>query len=320
MDRRKHLSLLVVRGDGTRVVRINIPRRLPAVIFACLTVVAIVVGGLVGDWWSMRTRMREVGGLFREVDAQRATIGGFNRRMADLQKEIASWRELHARIWEPFGPDAVPKGRGTGIGGPRIGDGRMAGLSIEMGVPKWLPGPQGSGRPSGAEAPHGIAGSEEIDRLAETVLEEGESLRALERLISRARKALASLPSRWPVRGAVNSEFGSRQSPWTKSGELHSGIDIGAERGTPVHAPAAGTVTFAGTHAEYGLAVVVDHGEDLRTIYGHLSKASVAVGQQIARGTELGLTGNSGRSSGPHLHYEILVKNRPVNPRAYFWE
>ena len=220
--------------------------------------------------------------------------------MADLQKEVASWRELHARIWEPFGPDAGTKGRGTGIGGPR---------SVDM---------EGLDRAPHAAQRSGIAASEELDRLAETVLQEGESLRALERLISRAGKALASLPSRWPIRGAVNSEFGSRQSPWTQRGEVHSGIDIGAERGTPVHAPAAGTVSFAGSHGEYGLTVVVDHGEDLRTIYGHLSKISVKSGQQIARGAELGLSGNSGRSSGPHLHYEILVKNRPVNPRAYF--
>ena len=310
MDRRKHFSLLVVRGDGTRVVRFNVPRRLPFVILACVTVVVMVLGAMIGDWFWTRTRIREASGLFREVDAQRATISGFNRRMADLQQEIASWRELHARIWEPFGPDAAPKGRGTGIGG----------RSIDMGAPTWPPSPQRSGRPGGAVAPLEITGSEELDRLAETVLQEGESLRALERLISRAGKALASLPSRWPVRGAVNSEFGNRRSPWTTSGELHSGIDIGAERGTPVHAPAAGTVAYAGTHAEYGIAVMVDHGDDLRTIYGHLSKVSVAPGQQIGRGDQLGLSGNTGRSSGPHLHYEILVKNRPVNPRAYFWD
>lgn len=294
MDRRKHLSLLVVRGDGTRVARFNVPRRLPFMILVGGAVLAVVLGALVGDWWWTRARIREVSGLFREVDAQRATISGFNRRMADLQQEIDSWRELHARIWEPFGPDAAPKGRRTGIGGPRTGGEAAASLSSP--------------------------GSEEIDRLAETVLQEGERLRALERLISRAGKALASLPSRWPVRGAVNSEFGNRRSPWTKSGELHSGIDIDAERGTPVHAPAAGTVAFAGTHAEYGLAVIVDHGDDLRTIYGHLSKVSVAPRQHIARGDQLGLSGNTGRSSGPHLHYEILVRNRPVNPRAYFWD
>jgi murein DD-endopeptidase MepM/ murein hydrolase activator NlpD len=293
LDQRKRFSLLVLRGDGARVFRLNVPRRLPLAILAVATVGIAAIGVLAGDWWLTRTRMREAGGVLREVDAQRATIAGVNRRLAELQKEIESWRELHARIWEPFGPDAAPKGRSTGIGG--------AGATLP-------------------DRPSGLASSEDLSRLTEVVLQEGESLRALERLISRAGKALASLPSRWPVRGAVNSEFGGRQSPWTKSGEFHSGIDIAADRGTLVLAPAAGTVSFAGTHAEYGLTVMLDHGEDLRTIYGHLAKVSVALGQQIARGVELGRTGNSGRSSGPHLHYEILVNGRPVNPRAYFWD
>ena len=293
MDHRKRFSLLVLRGDGARVFRLNFPRRLPLAILAAATVGIAAIGVLAGDWWLTRTRMREAGGVLREVDAQRATIAGVNRRLAELQKEIESWRELHARIWEPFGPDAAPKGRSTGIGG--------AGATLP-------------------DRPLGLASSEDLSRLTEAVLQEGESLRALERLISRAGKALASLPSRWPVRGAVNSEFGGRQSPWTKSREFHGGIDIAADRGTPVLAPAAGTVSFAGTHAEYGLTVMLDHGEDLRTIYGHLAKVSVALGQQIARGVELGRNGNSGRSSGPHLHYELLVNGRPVNPRAYFWD
>jgi hypothetical protein len=320
LDRRKHFSLLVVRGDGTRVLRLSFPRRLLLLILAGVAVVVAASGVLIGDWWLTRVRIYEVGGLIREADAQRATISGLTGRIAGLQKEIASWRELHARIWEPFGPDAAPRGRGTGIGGAR---------TDYMGGPERAPqAPRRSDRPGEAgtvlgmlpEARGRVGVAEELERLGEIVLREGESLRALERLISRAGKALASLPSRWPVRGSVNSEFGGRPSPWTRSGEFHSGIDIGAERGTPVHAPAAGAVVFAGTHAEYGLTVMVDHGEDLRTIYGHLSKITVALGQQVARGGQLGLTGNTGRSSGPHLHYEILVKNRPVNPRAYFWE
>lgn len=294
MERHRQFSLLVVRADGGRVFGLTFPLRLPLVIAAGVIVVASALGLLAGDWWFMRTRHDEVGGLFREVEAQRATIAGFNRRVAELQGEIANWQELHARIWEPFGPDAAPRGRSTGIGGART-----------------TPPDRRTDR---------AASSDDLGRLAEAVLEEGESLRALERLISRAGKALASLPSRWPVRGVVNSEFGGRQSPWTKSGEFHGGIDIAADRGTPVLAPAAGTVSFAGTHAEYGLTVIIEHGQDLRTIYGHLSKVIVTSGQAIARGGELGLTGNSGRSSGPHLHYEILVNGRPVNPRAYFWD
>ena len=294
MNRGARFSLVLVRGDGARVLRLSFPRRLPIIVLAGFLVLVAGLAAVAGDWWLSRPRLREVGSLLQVVDAQRATIASLKGRMAEVQTEVASWRDLHGRIWEPFGPDAAPKGRRTGIGGPRA--------------------------TSADPLKDRVTPTDEVDRLAEAVRDEGENLRALERLISRAGKALASLPSRWPVRGAVNSEFGGRRSPGAKGGEFHGGIDIGAERGTPVHAPAAGTVTFAGPHAEYGLTVMVEHGEDLRTIYGHLSKTTVSPGQKVARGAELGFTGNSGRSSGPHLHYEILVKNRPVNSRAYFWD
>lgn len=291
VDHRKRLSLLVVRGDGVRVLRLNFPRTLPVAAVAVVAIFVAVIGALVGDWWQVRQRMRASATLFQQLDEQRALIDSFNRRVTDLRREVAGWRDLHARIWEPFGPELDPRARESGIGGRSAPSDRAA-----------------SATPI-----------DELERLTETVMQEGESLRALDRLISRAKKALASLPSRWPVRGAVNSEFGRRPSPWTGAPEQHQGIDISAERGTPVHAPSAGTVNFAGTLPEYGNAVIVDHGDDIRTLYGHLSKISVNQGQRVERGQPLGLTGNTGRSSGPHLHYEILVKGHAVNPRAYLW-
>ena len=131
---------------------------------------------------------------------------------------------------------------------------------------------------------------------------------------------LAALPSRWPVRGQVNSDYGSRVSPWSAKPEFHSGLDIGAPVGTPVRAPAPGIVVFAGVHAEYGQTLIVDHGNDTKSIYGHLSRLHVAVNQKVERGEAIALTGNTGRSSGPHLHYEIQVKGQPVNPTSYLWE
>ncbi len=294
VKRRNQFSLIVVRDDGARVLRLSLSPRVPIVVLASAVLAVLGLGVLAGDWWLMRARGDGIGAVIQEVEAQRATIAEFNRRVAELRGEIAGWHELHARIREPFGPDAAPRGSRSGIGGARA---------------------TAPDQPAERAAP-----TDDLSRLSEAVLEEGESLRALERMISRAGKALASLPSRWPVRGPVNSEFGVRTSPWTRGGEFHGGIDIGAERGTRVLAPAAGTVAFAGTHAEYGLAVILDHGETLRTVYGHLSRLTVRPGQAVGRGAELGLTGSSGRSSGPHLHYEILVDGRPVNPRAYFWD
>ncbi len=172
-----------------------------------------------------------------------------------------------------------------------------------------------SARPASAAAI-----GDELDRLTDIVKEVGDNLRSLERFLGRATRVLAALPSRWPVRGQVNSTYGSRVSPWSAEAEFHSGLDIGAPVGTPVKAPAPGTVVFAGVHAEYGQTLIVDHGNETKSLYGHLSRISVAVNQKIERGDVIAHTGNTGRSSGPHLHYEIQVKGQSVNPTGYLWE
>jgi murein DD-endopeptidase MepM/ murein hydrolase activator NlpD len=290
---RGQFSLLVVRGDGARVIRFNFARPLAVAGFVALAAAVTSVGALVGDWLQLRQITRESVTFAAQIAEQRKTIDDFNRRAADLRKEVAAWREMHARIQEPFGPEAGRGSRDRGIGGATTP----------------------SAYPSG-----GPSASEELNRLTETIMQEGENLRALDRLMARASKALAALPSRWPVRGSVNSEYGNRKSPWTGDREFHAGMDIGANRGTAVQAPAAGTVVFAGTAPEYGTTVIVDHGQDIKSLYGHLSQVSVKPGQKVERGTLIAYTGNTGRSSGPHLHYEILVKGRPVNPRAYLWD
>src|SRR3972149_457386 len=126
----------------------------------------------------------------------------------------------------------------------------------------------GGGEPVRAALPGDrVALSRELDLLSATVNEEGQSLRALERFMVKAGRVLAALPSRWPVRGAVNSEYGRRLSPWTGAPEFHSGIDIASERGTPVKAPAPGTIVFAGAPRGDGHTVILDHGNDLRPLY-----------------------------------------------------
>ncbi|MBI2204986.1 MAG: M23 family metallopeptidase [Candidatus Rokubacteria bacterium] len=289
MSRREHWSLLVVRSNGSRVFRINLPRRATVVGGALAVVLVAGLGVLVGDWITLRQITRETRADRVALGEQRRTLAAISQRLDDLSRDTEAWREMHARIWEALGPEPAARTPNAGIGG---------GL-----------------RPV---APRGERSA--IDRLADSIAEEGESLRALDRLIGRAGKALASLPSRWPVRGSINSEFGRRLSPWTGGSEFHSGLDIGAKIGTPVHAPAAGTVVIAGDLGDHGIGVVIEHGEEIRTHYGHLSRVSVRKGQTVARGALVGYTGNTGRTTGPHLHYEVLVKGRPVNPRSFLWD
>jgi murein DD-endopeptidase MepM/ murein hydrolase activator NlpD len=128
---------------------------------------------------------------------------------------------------------------------------------------------------------------------------------------------LADAPSMWPLDGRVTSSFGTREDPFNGEGAFHTGIDICAPYGTPVRAAADGDVSGANMGSGYGREVVLDHGHDLLTIYGHLSAIAVLVGQHVIRGQVIGYVGQSGRATGPHLHYEVRVHNVPVNPYKY---
>jgi murein DD-endopeptidase MepM/ murein hydrolase activator NlpD len=128
---------------------------------------------------------------------------------------------------------------------------------------------------------------------------------------------LADAPSLWPVEGRVGSSFGERQDPINGEGAFHSGIDIEAASGTPVRASGDGEVASAEMANGYGREIVLDHGHDVETVYGHLSAMAVIQGQHVSRGQVIGYVGQSGRATGPHLHYEVRVHNVPVNPHKY---
>lgn len=127
----------------------------------------------------------------------------------------------------------------------------------------------------------------------------------------------ASTPSVWPVKGWVTSGFGPRVSPFTGQPAIHDGLDIGAAPNAPVYAPAGGQVIATGFDNKMGNMVAIDHGYGIETQYGHMSKILAKLGQHIKRGDVIGLVGSTGLSTGPHLHYLVKVKSRPVNPQRY---
>jgi murein DD-endopeptidase MepM/ murein hydrolase activator NlpD len=125
------------------------------------------------------------------------------------------------------------------------------------------------------------------------------------------------VPASWPVSGKVTSPFGWRASPYGRRREYHPGIDIAAPYGTPVSASGDGQVVFAGRDAGYGRMVIVDHGGVVETRYAHLSAIYVEEGERVRRGQVLGALGQSGRATGPHLHYEVRIADAPVDPVCF---
>jgi murein DD-endopeptidase MepM/ murein hydrolase activator NlpD len=126
-----------------------------------------------------------------------------------------------------------------------------------------------------------------------------------------------SAPNLWPVEGPITGSFGERTDPFNGEGAFHCGVDISAALGQPVIAPADGIVIFADFMSGYGRAIVINHGHGISTRYGHLANFAVVSGQEVHRGDTIGYVGLSGRSTGPHLHYEVRINDTPVNPHKY---
>ena len=146
------------------------------------------------------------------------------------------------------------------------------------------------------------------------------SFQELDNFFKNQKSLLSSTPSIWPIRGWVTSGFGFRKSPFTGLREKHEGWDIAARNGSPVRTTADGVVVVEGREYGYGNLVEIDHGYGLVTRYGHNSKHLVKVGDRVKRGQVIALVGNTGRSTGPHLHYEVLLNGVPANPKNYILE
>jgi murein DD-endopeptidase MepM/ murein hydrolase activator NlpD len=182
------------------------------IVAAALGVTVGALGVATADYLTLKGQATTLASMQQKVGEQTALIETFQKRIGDVRKEIATWKELHARMAEPFGPES---------GAPRS-TAPAAGIGGGTGLVR--PDPEGD-QPIIWQ---------EVEALAASVLDEGPRVRALERTVSSAGRMIAAMPSRWPVRGAVNSEFGRRKSPWGTVVEHHSGLDIAAGMGTPV--------------------------------------------------------------------------------------
>ncbi len=156
-----------------------------------------------------------------------------------------------------------------------------------------------------------------IDQSVSETISRQQSILELWQSLAEQQSLISATPSIRPARGWYTSKFGYRISPFTGRPMMHQGLDIAASPGAPIYAPADGVVSFAGYDAGYGKLVSIDHGYGVVTRYGHTSQIFVEVGQKIHRHDVVAAVGTTGRSTGPHLHYEVRVNNVPVDPQNY---
>lgn len=149
-------------------------------------------------------------------------------------------------------------------------------------------------------------------------LERTQDFQKLTEYLQAQKSFLHAVPSLWPVWGRITSRFGdTRINPASGGARPHMGLDIAVPKGTPIVAPAAGVVTTAGREPQYGKMIIINHGHGYSTVYGHLQKILVKVGQKLEEGQQIGTVGSTGSSTGPHLHYEVRLNGRYRNPARY---
>ena len=312
MLRKRYYILFVARDEDGRVRKISLPVQYVYGFVAAALVGAFTIVGLAGSY----TRMLLKTESFNQVRQDRETLRKNYQQMAQIAHErdvqVASLGALASEI--------------TAIYGLKQNKTATTGKQSAAAVA------------AAGSTPSSLALTNDVNQLqVKQSLDQFYTLRsqAMSGRVSQALESgltsgnassmdsgrdwtlLADAPSLWPVEGKVTSSFGEREDPFNGEGAFHAGLDISAPSGTVVRATADGTVTSAQLMNGYGREVVLDHGHGLHTVYGHLSGMIVLAGQSVVRGQIIGYVGQTGRSTGPHLHYEVRINNTPVNPHKY---
>jgi murein DD-endopeptidase MepM/ murein hydrolase activator NlpD len=303
MLRKRYYILFVARDEDGRVRKIPLPLHYAYGFVAAALVGAFTIVGLAGSY----TRMLLKTESFNQVRQDRENLRKDYKQMAqiahDRDVQVASLGALANEVTSLYG----------------LKQNKLAAAKTPAAA-------------AAAPTPATIAFSDDVNsQQVKLSIDQFYSLRAqaLSGRVSRALESgltpdftgdwttLADAPSMWPVEGKVGSSFGEREDPFNGEGAFHSGIDIEAPYGTPVRATADGEVSDASMGSGYGREVVLNHGHDVMTVYGHLSAVAVMPGQHVTLGQVIGYVGQTGRATGPHLHYEVRVHNVPVNPHKY---
>ena len=303
MLRKRYYILFVARDAEGRIRRIPLPLHYAYGFLAAAVVGAFTIVGLAGSY----TRMLLKTESFNQVRQQRETLRQDYKHMAQIAHDrgvqVASLGALANEVTALYGL------RQNRLTGSKSAAGAVAG-----------PTPASLAQPDELSQQQVTRSIDQFYALrAEAV--SGRVSRALEDGLTPSFEGdwteLADAPSLWPVEGRVASSFGEREDPLNGEGAFHTGIDIDAPYGTPVRAAADGEVAAASVEAGYGREIVLDHGHGVTTLYGHLSGFAVVPGEHVVRGEVIGYVGQSGRATGPHLHYEVRLRNVPVNPHKY---
>jgi len=283
-----------------------------------VAVLAGVIAALVLAFGAMMPRILAYDELFEENMALRGRVSEVDREMSEVDRVMLRLRLYDAQI--------------KGLGGVSGDHGPLPEGDVEA-VPEGSPAPAvhpdmepGAGGPEdlGIEPSDlrpaelwAIAVQARIESFLTFVSLTEPDLNQVVRELEDLHALDEALPSTWPADGLLSSDYGWRRSPFGRTWKFHSGLDIASKRGTPIYAAATGKVIKAEYNEGYGRHVEIDHGFGISSLYGHCNTLEVEVGAKVSRGDFIATMGSTGRSTGPHLHFEVRLDSHPVDPLDY---
>ena len=290
-------TVLVLSDAAAAPRKLHISKRVAAALASVFSLVCIGFSFFVYEYVNLNVRMLELKHLRREAGAQSAMA----EKIRQLEGEISKVRELDQRVRVAIGLDKAEVSSAVLAQGGADSETRNAlrdAMAQRAGrLMDWVMG--------------------DLTTLAQEIASREQSLRELQTHLDKKTAVLAATPTILPTKGLVTAGFGYRKSPFTGKREFHEGMDIAALPGTPVVATADGIVRFAGPAASYGNVVFIDHGHGFATAYGHNSTIRVHARQRVRRGEVIAYVGNTGRTTGPHVHYEVHLDGVASNPMKY---
>lgn len=286
----KRYTILVIPEGSHQVRRFGVGSATLKKIAALAVVLVVGLTGLIADYVMTHLDRNELERLQVENLSQREELNRLVVKLEDLRQEIVVLAQNDAKVRVMAKLSAPKSDSLVGIGGPAAQDDVTREFSEIQ---------------------------QRIDEVRRQIDLRRESQEEIQGILNDQRSLLAAKPVGWPVKGWLTSSFGMRRDPFNGKRKMHEGLDIAARTGTAVIATADGIVSSIRTEPGYGKVVIVDHGYGYRTIYGHNSRYYVKVGQRVRRGERIAAVGNTGRSTGSHVHYEIRLNGVPVNPHKY---
>ena len=304
---RKKISFCLISDSGAPVKQLSASRVILRIFSLFLIAIFIVLAFFGYDYYTLKHRSLnnlmlrlKLSSQLEEINTQRRQIQKFANEINTLKSKLVKLKDAEKKIRVIANLDKEGSRDGVfGVGGSLPED-------IDTGIDV-------------AEKHNSLLREmhEQVEQLDVAAKSQGEDFSSLLKHLEEQQSILVCTPAIRPTEGWITSKFGYRKSPFTGRREFHKGLDIATRKKTPVFATANGVVTFAGKKGYLGNIIVIDHGFGMVTRYAHLYKALKKRGDKVKRGDKIALVGGSGRTTGPHLHYEVHLNGLPVNPQKY---